>query len=760
MQNIHNNFCYFYCLGVFKKFKYFLAVLWLLTSTEFYATHIIGGELYYDYLGSNNYKITLKLFRDCDGQTANFDGLGLNAPPAFLHIFNSSGALVKQLNLGAPSVTKIAGSIQNPCIFINAPCVEQGVYVITTTLSPQVGGYNLVYQRCCRNNNVDNLLNSGNQGSSFISFIPGPELATINNSPRFTNFPPIDICNGLDLTFNHAATDADGDVLIYSFTKPLDGLDACCPGIGSYTNSCVTPNVLCPTTSSPPPYPFVTYAGTFNENYPVAANPSLTINSSTGLLQGKPNLVGTYAVGVCVEEWRNGNLLSKHYRDFQFAVRVCTVSVVAAIAEQSQNCIGQTITFTNTSVNQSANPNYFWDFGDLNILGDTSLVNSPSYTYQDTGIYYATLTVNRGGLCTDTVKKTIYVYPILNINFTKPNTYCVKSNSVNFSTSGVFLSNSTIYNWSFPSASPPTSTLQNPTGIQFTSSGLFSVTLIAKQFACKDTFVDSIRILNRPIAKINNFPTQLCDPGKISFSNGSISEYPSSYWWNTSDGVWYSNYEPTHTFSPAGIYSISLTMYRGAPCPDTSLATFKTITINPLPIPGFAATPSVTSIFEPEINVQNTGEGGITNCSYDFGDGTSSNFLNDIHSYTLPGKYKIVQTVSNVFNCVAITEKEIRILPEFRFWVPSAFTPDENNLNETFMPVTIGVRNYKFTVYDKWGHVLFETNEPNKGWDGKSKGKTCKQDVYIWKVQYFNDVSEKNEAKTGHFSLLNDSGEF
>ncbi len=724
------------------------------------AWHIIGGELIYDQIGLNTYKITLKIYRDCGAaNAAPFDGANSNAPPALVTVFDVNGNIVDQLDLGTPLVTVIPGGINNTCIQIVHPCVEEGVYVITTTLSPTAGGLTLVYQRCCRNAGIDNLVNSGAQGSSYLAFIPGPEVASNNSSPRFTNFPPIDICNKLDIVFDHSATDADGDLLVYSFSKPFQGLDNCCPSLFASQDQCNS-SLTCPTLPPAPPYAFVNYAAGFNENYSVASNPSLTLNSATGILQGKPNLQGKFVVGVCVEEWRNNVLLSKHYRDFQFTVKTCTVSVVAAIADQSQNCIGQTITFTNTSINQSANPSYFWNFGDPNTLGDTSLANSPSYTYQDTGIYYATLIVNRGGLCTDTVKKTVYVYPVLNINFSKPNTYCVKSNSVNFSTAGVFLPNVTTYDWSFPSASPPTSTLQNPTGIQFTSAGLFSVTLIAKQFACRDTFIDSIRVLNRPVAKINNFPTQLCDPGKISFSNGSISEYPGTYWWQTSDSIWYSAYEPTHTFSPAGIYSISLTMYRGAPCPDTSLATFKTITVNPLPIAGFAATPTVTSIFEPEITVQNTGEGGITTCTYDFGDGTSSNFINDIHTYEKPGKYKIVQTVANAFNCVATEEKEIRILPEFRFWVPKAFTPDENNLNETFYPVTIGVRNYKFTVFDKWGHQLFETDEPNKGWDGKRKGITCKQDVYVWKVHYFNDVSEKNETKTGNFTLLNDSGEF
>lgn len=748
-----------------KNIKYvfgLVLVLFLFEKTN--ANHIIGGELIYDKLTGDKYKITLKIYRDCDGIGPLLDG-NPGTPPCWVTIFDGLGNFVQQVDMGVPTSSFIPGSITNSCISIVHPCVQEGVYTDTVDLPPLTGGYHLVYMRCCRAAGISNLVASNSQGSSYTAFIPGPELAAINSSPRFNYFPPTDICNKLDLIFDHAATDPDGDQLVYSFSTPLQGLDACCAFLGagaqnSATNTNCPTSTICPGIPSPPPYQSVNYAAAFNQNYPVASNPSLTINSTTGLLQGKPNMVGQYVVSVCVEEYRNNTLLSKHCRDFQFAIKVCTVNVAAAIADQTQNCIGQTITFTNTSINSSQNQSYFWNFGDPNTLGDTSHVHDPSYTYQDTGTYYVTLIVNPGGFCTDTLKKPVYVYPPLNINFNKPTRYCVKSNSVNFATAGVFLPNNTAYNWNFPSASPPTSTLQNPTGINFTSAGLFSVTLIAKQFACRDTFIDSIRILDRPVAKINNFDTKLCDPGTMALSNGSISEYPGTYFWQFSDGTTSTNYEPTHTFSPSGTYSVLLTMYRGTPCPDTSSVGFTSITINPLPVPVFSASPTRTSIFDPEITVTNGTSGSITTCYYDFGDANGAYIYSGIHVYTVPGKFTITQTIVNNFSCTAQTTQSIEILPEFRFWAPNAFTPDENNLNELFYPVTVGVQSYKFSIFDTWGHVMFETTEPNKGWDGKLGGKVCAQGVYIWKARFYNDVSQKFETRVGHVTLVKASDEF
>jgi len=718
--------------------------------------------MFYDYLGSGNYKITLKVYRDAT-QFANFDGTA-GSPIAYLNIFDNTGSLVQQVDLGAPVVSHVPISL-GPCVTPPNILVDEGVYTITLNLPTKAGGYTLVYQRCCRNAGVANLSNSVGQGASYTAFIPGPELAPVNSSPRFTNFPPICICNNLALNFNHSATDADGDSLVYSFCSPFTGLDGCCPSLGSTpppqpVTACQTPPPSCPTIPPPPPYAPVVFVPPFSSNYPVASNPSLTINSITGLLQGLPNLLGLYVVGVCVEEYRNGILLSKHYRDFQFNVEPCVVTVVAAVASQTQVCQGLTINFKNQSIDNSVTPKYHWDFGDTTIISDTSNIFNPTYTYQDTGIYNLTLIVNPGELCTDTLKKKVYVYPPLSINFSNHQVYCVKSNSVNFNAVGIYLPICK-FSWDFTSmASPNTSTLQNPTNIHFTQAGLFFIKLIGHQYACVDTFIDSIRVLGRPTAKINNFPTRLCDPGTVSFSNGSISEYPSGYVWTTSDGASYSSYEPTHVFTPDGVYGATLTLIRNAPCPDTSLASINTITINPTPHPNFIFTPSVTTIFDPEILFVDSSSSDVVSWRYDFGDGGYSTFVNDKHTYQAPGTYGLNETVTNGFGCVNHITKEITILPEFRFWIPNTFTPDDNGLNDVFMPVAIGVTDFKFYIFDRWGQKIFTSTDTSKGWDGKFNGKLCKQDIYAWKITYTNDVTKKPEIQSGHITLLSNMDGF
>lgn len=746
-----------------KKFKYFLLVLSLVTSSAFYATHIVGGELYYDFIGGSSYKITLKLYRDCFNGQAPFDGQ-TGGSPALLHVFDASGNLVRQVDLLIPIVTNVPPSINNPCIQTpGGICVEEGKYQVTISLPPLAGGYKLVYQRCCRNNTILNLTNSGAQGASYQAFIPGPELALVNSSPRYNNFPQIFICNGLNITFDHKATDPDGDVLLYSLCSPYNGLDACCPIItnpafGPNTGpSCVSPPPICPSVAVAPPYAFVNFVAPYNGSYPISSNPSLAINSSSGLLNGKPNINGQWVVGICVEEWRNGNLLSKHYRDFQFNVVTCSVTVISAVQDQASKCQGDTVNFVNNSFGAST---FHWDFGINEIVTDTSNIANPMYVYPDTGIYNVTLIANPGKPCADTIKKPFYIYPRLNIGYVPQGVQCVKKNNFNFSVFGSYI-NSATFNWDFGTAATPnTSTLKDPTNIVFTQPGKYFVKVIGKQYTCIDSFIDSVRVLARPTAIINNFPTALCDPGKVSFSNGSVSEYFGGYFWEFSDSTFSYEYQPTKTFSPVGIYSASLTMIRGAPCPDTSKTSINTITINPVPTAYFIATPTLASIFEPIISFVNASTPDAVKFNYDFGDGEFSDFMNEQHVYAGPRTYTVIQTVYNKFGCADKQQGIIKIEPEFRFFIPNTFTPDENNLNDIFRPVTIGVSEFSFEIFDRWGHKVYTGNDVEKGWDGTLKGKKCKQDVYVWKISFLNEVSRKFEIKTGHVLLLTDSGEY
>jgi len=724
-----------------------------------YSFHIVGGEMIYNDLGNGKYEIILKIYRDCAAINASqFDGLP-NYPTALLTVYDGSNTYVGVYDIGFPVITPVPPAFNNPCILApNSICIEQGVYTYTLDLPPKAGGYTVVYQRCCRNSIIENLLTPDGQGATYFAEIPGPEDAVSNNSPRFSKFPPIYICRNVPLKFDHSAIDPDGDQLVYSLCAPYAGLDGCCASLGQQTpqagGTCISPPASCPTQATPPPYTNVLYIAPYNGTYPIDANPSFAINPVTGELSGTPTLTGQYVVGIRVEEYRNNKLLNSHFRDFQFTVIGCTVNVLSVVADQKQQCQGQTIAFTNQSINNSASPVYHWDFGVPTLNSDTSNIFSPTYLYPDTGIYMLTLITNPGKPCTDTLKKPVYVYPPLKINFMSPNKQCFLNNSFNFKTLGVYLPQTT-YLWDFTSsATPSTSALKDPFGVHFTQGGLYLVKLQAKQFACRDSFADSVRVIRRPQAKINNLQNGLCDPALVGFSNGSSSDLPLSYSWNFSNGKTSNLFEPTQLFTPSGIYAATLTVKTTQLCADTSIATISNILVNPKPVAAFTITPKETSIFDPDISVKSFESDSPINLVFTFGDGQSSTASQNLHTYSDFGNYKITEIVTNGFGCVDSTSDIVKILPEFRFWIPNCFTPDDDSLNDFFMPKTIGVTHYEMEIFNRWGQKIFRTTNTEEGWNGSYRGSPSPQGIYTWKIIFTNVVTQEIETHLGNLTLL------
>jgi hypothetical protein len=154
-----------------------------MSFTSLRATHIVGGEIYYDCLGGNNYQVTLKVYRDCINGIPPFDD------PAYIGVFDAvTGNLITSLILTQPVITTITSTISVPC-YAPAPgsvCEEEAIYTTQCNLPPNNNGYMLVYQRCCRNATIVNLINPGGQGSSIVCYMPPGSQAVCNSSATIT----------------------------------------------------------------------------------------------------------------------------------------------------------------------------------------------------------------------------------------------------------------------------------------------------------------------------------------------------------------------------------------------------------------------------------------------------------------------------------------------------------------------------------------------------------------------------------------------
>uniref|UniRef100_UPI0040473571 T9SS type B sorting domain-containing protein n=1 Tax=Flavobacterium sp. TaxID=239 RepID=UPI0040473571 len=142
----------------------------------------------------------------------------------------------------------------------------------------------------------------------------------------------------------------------------------------------------------------------------------------------------------------------------------------------------------------------------------------------------------------------------------------------------------------------------------------------------------------------------------------------------------------------------------------------------------------IYSILDP-IQFTNMASGDFVSILWDFGDGIFSNEENPIHTYILEGDYVVTQTVTYPFGCVYIHTISLIIEKGYVLVVPTAFTPNNDSLNDTFRPVTRGLKNVRMDVYDTWGSLIYsETGDVLRGWDGTIRGIQSENGNYNCKV--------------------------
>lgn len=366
------------------------------------ATHIVGGELNYTSLDENNYKIELQLYIDCEN--GNPSAIAQDEFAQIAVFSKKTGLLIPNLSFdfdrGNP--TRVTKTNYN-CIKASPnACVDAYTYDTIINLPYLEGGYILSFQRCCRNHTILNLNSPATLGANFWTEINNMEdRLKSNSSPYFKNLPPNFLCTNTELVFDHSATDADGDELVYEFFTPFTGGDQVNP----------RPDV---SEFETPPFSNVAYKIGYSAQEPMDASPNIYINRQTGELRITPTFPGQFVVGIVVKEYRNGQLIGFTQRDYQFNVQNCEFEVASAFVAPEINCDKEVI-FNNGSQNATS---YFWDFGDTATNQDTSILKGGFYSYPEVGTYRVMLVASVGN-CADTVFKDITIWE--HLEFKLPN---------------------------------------------------------------------------------------------------------------------------------------------------------------------------------------------------------------------------------------------------------------------------------------------------------------------------------------------------
>lgn len=503
--------------------KFVIVILCISISLICHAGHIAGGEVYYKYLGpgasanSDRYEITLRLFRECNPPPSP-GGLMTAPMPDFarIGIFTNSGtsSLVVSLDVNRSDLSQILLGTPSPCI-VNAPevCYQVGSFTFQRDLPVTSDGYVISFQTCCRTNGIANI-SGATVGATYAAEIPGTSILSTgkNTSAIFSLKDTTLICKNVKFKLDFGATDNDGDSLSYSFCSAYNG--------GNTINST-------PVTPTTPPYGVINYATPFSGNQPLGS--PVTIDPKTGIISGTSPAAGSYVINVCVSEYRNGNLITVHRKDFTLKIGDCTLAA-AELPQPGYSAFCKSFTSTFENLSTASNiTGYAWDFQDPGSgANKTSTQPRPSHTFSDTGTYIIKLVVQSTGGCVDSTTSFVRVYP----GFTPDFAYIGSCYQTPFQFQDKSITKYGIVNlwkWDFGdiSSSTDVSAIKNPV-YQYPASGVKNAQLIVGDSkGCLDTITKTVQVRDIPaltlpfkdtlICSIDTLPLQAIGSGTFSW---------------------------------------------------------------------------------------------------------------------------------------------------------------------------------------------------------------------------------------------------
>lgn len=723
------------------------------------AKHIVGGEITYRYVSTAGNIVTLAftmhVYRDCNSAGgAPFDAV------AVIGIFEKGNSKIKNKIL-VPLKNSVSVTPPNyPCLIPPAVCVEEGLYEWQSnlTITSDSVSYVVEYQRCCRNSTITNINTPGQVGATYSVEITALALQLKNSSPVFKAFPPTIVCGDLNLKFDHSANDVENDQIVYRFCSPIGGG-------GSMTQSdCAG------TTPNPPCYPpggieisFKTPDYSFDA--PLGGNPIVKIDPNTGLITGKPMVQGQFVVGVCADEYRDGKLLSALRRDFQFNVADCKPKISAVVKADTvinknyiiSTCGAKALTISNLSFERTNVKESFFDVQ----LGanDVKFTDwEPAITFPDTGVYKGKFYINPGTDCADTIDLTFNVFSSAKSNFNFAYDTCV-AGAVAF-TDKSFSSNGKIQKWTWDFGDGSTnSSASSSINLKhiYKTPGAKSVNLrvVDNRLCAKDT---TLGFIWQPApATIIIEPTAFngCTPLSVLYNNLS-SPIDSTYKivWSFSDSTASDKINPTKIFDKPGDYNVTIKITSPIGCSVSK--NFPNIAkVRPGAKADFDFSPTHVTSLNSTVNFIDKS----TNASvwyWYFNHKGYAQTRNPTYSFRDTGLQQVKLITANIYNCTDTVIKYLDVEPIVTYYLPTAFTPNNDNRNDFYkgVGITDGLEGFKMTIWNRWGEQIYMTENLQDGWNGKknngvdASGDDAPQGVYLCIVNYITPRGQPHEIRT------------
>ncbi len=394
-------------------------------------------------------------------------------------------------------------------------------------------------------------------------------------------------------------------------------------------------------------------------------------------------------------------------------------------------------------INSSIGGNSFeWEFGD----GSTSSDQFACHEFQNDGELSVerniVLTVTNGFGCADSVQDHVWILPIPPATFELP-----METSCDFPVllTPLLIDNTSMsYQWTLNGINASS---QPVPSFQLAAPGVFELGMeVTNQFGCVNTAQRNFEIFPEVVASFDAVNPTGCLSHTVDFENTSSNAV--SYQWHYGDGQSNNEFSPSHLYDTQGVFNVKLIATSIHGCQD-SIVKYGFVETYELPEASFTMSSPEVSIFNPEVEFTNTTEDAMS-FEWRLGDGIITEEENPVHEYNNPGRWPVTLIVTNMFGCKDMVVREVTVTNDFQVYIPNSFTPNNDGRNDFFQPVMEGlefITRYDFKVFNRWGEVVFATEDPSDAWEGDAKGADFYSESDTYKFRLVIQLEQSSETK-------------
>jgi len=432
-------------------------------------------------------------------------------------------------------------------------------------------------------------------------------------------------------------------------------------------------------------------------------------------------------------------------------------SSINGVPRDTAGCVPLTVDFTDTIANALS---YEWHFGDGSpvVITTTAAI---THTYNSIGTFQVMLVAIDSTTCN--MRDTSYTHirvgnleATLDFNPVKLlpcDSFIYRFDNLSVAP-GALPFGPQSFTWDFGDGTPRITAGAAAVFHNYAGPGTYNVKLILKDTGycnAPDSIVKQLSVAANVEARFTT-PATGCLIYNAVFDNTSLAG--ETWLWDFGDGFTSTEFEPVHTYTAVGTYTVTLIAYNPNTC-NLSDTTRLTIQVFDAPIPDFGFSP-VTPIPNTPVTFNNLSSPDAIQFKWDFGDGdtllTTSRAVIQ-HQYNTTGTFNVCLTAYNIAGCDSTICRPVdaEIIPVVD--VPNAFTPLSGDINSVIKVQGFGIGKMQFIIWNRWGQKVFETNNIYQGWDGKVKGAIQPMDVYVYTLNVdFTDGTKT--TKKGDITLI------